>query len=48
MEDSNQIPQQMPIQSAERPTAVTVFGIISIVFGAMGIICTPIAFLLQQ
>jgi len=46
MEDSNQIPQQMPIQSAERPTAVTVFGIISIVFGAMGIICTPIAFLL--
>jgi hypothetical protein len=46
MEDSNQLPQQMPIQSAERPTAVTVFGILSIVFGCMSIICTPISMLL--
>ncbi len=46
MEDLNQIPQQIPVQPAVRPTAVTVFGILGIIFGAMGLICTPIALLI--
>jgi len=44
MEDLNQSVQQTPIPSAERPTAATVFGILGIVLGALGLICPPIVF----
>ncbi|MCS6862293.1 MAG: hypothetical protein NZT92_18470 [Abditibacteriales bacterium] len=30
----------------QRPTSVTVFGILNIVFGAMGVICMPFSFLM--
>jgi hypothetical protein len=31
--------------AAERPTGVTVFGVLNIVFGGMGILCTPFSIL---
>jgi hypothetical protein len=41
MEEFNQIGQQEPIQPIERPTAVTVFGVLNCVFGGLGLLCTP-------
>ncbi len=48
MEEFNQIQQQTPIQSIERPTAATVFGIMGIVFGFIGLISIPIVFILPR
>ncbi len=31
----------------QRPTAVTVFGILNIAFGAMALVCTPLSFLMS-
>jgi hypothetical protein len=33
---------QVPVQTVEKPTSVTVFGILNIVFGGLGFLCTPI------
>jgi hypothetical protein len=43
MTDSNpyQYQQQMPVQPVEKPTSVTVFGVLNCVFGGMGLLCTP-------
>jgi len=41
METFNQTGQQVPTEPAERPTAVTVFGILNCVFGGLGLLCTP-------
>jgi hypothetical protein len=34
---------QAPIQTVEKPTSVTVFGVLNIVFGGMGLLCSPIS-----
>lgn len=48
MEDLNQTQPQVTMQNPQRPTAVTVFGILSIVFGSMGIVCAPITLLIPS
>ena len=45
MEESGQNPVIIPPQTIEKPPAVTVFGILSIVFGGLGLICTPFSVL---
>jgi hypothetical protein len=49
MTDSNpyQYQQQMPVQpvSVEKPTSVTVFGVLNCVFGGLGLLCTPFGLL---
>jgi hypothetical protein len=40
---SNQL--QSPTQVVEKPTSVTVFGVLNIVFGFLGLLCIPIALL---
>ena len=49
-DDSNQVQPQVPStlryegqapQAIEKPTSVMVFGILNIVFGGLGLICTP-------
>jgi hypothetical protein len=45
MTDFNQNSPQVPVQPVEKPTSVTVFGILNIVFGGMGLICTPFSLL---
>jgi hypothetical protein len=34
---------QVPVQIVEKPTSVTVFGVLNIVFGGMGLLCSPIS-----
>jgi hypothetical protein len=54
-DDSNQVQPQVPStlryegqapQAIEKPTSVMVFGILNIVFGALGLICTPFSILM--
>lgn len=45
MEDLKLSPQQMPIQSPERPTVVTVFGILNIIFAVLGLLLSPVSIL---
>jgi hypothetical protein len=45
MTDFNSSESQMPVQPVEKPTSVTVFGVLNIVFGGMGLICTPFSLL---
>jgi hypothetical protein len=40
MEDLGQEPVILPPQVIEKPTSVTVFGLLNIVFGGLGLICT--------
>jgi hypothetical protein len=46
MTDFNPNETQAPSPIIEKPTSVTVFGILNIVFGCMGLICTPFSLLL--
>lgn len=46
MTDFNPNSPQVPVQPIEKPTSVTVFGILNIVFGGLGLICTPFSLLL--
>jgi hypothetical protein len=41
MTDFNSSGSQMPVQPIEKPTSVTVFGVLNCVFGGMGLLCTP-------
>lgn len=38
MDFSGQIPQTVP----QKPTSITVFGVLNIVFGSLGVLCSPI------
>ena len=46
MEEFSQGEQQISNEAPERPTAVTVFGILNCVFGGIGMMCAPASFLL--
>ena len=39
------IPGELPPAGVMRPTSVTVFGILNIVFGGLGLLCMPVALL---
>jgi len=41
MTDFNQIGTQVPQQIIEKPMSVTVFGVLNIVFGGIGLLCMP-------
>lgn len=41
MDNIGQNPVILPTQVIEKPTSVTVFGVLNIVFGGLGLICTP-------
>ncbi len=41
MEETGQNPVILPPQVIEKPTSVTVFGILNIVFGGLGLLCMP-------
>jgi hypothetical protein len=43
MEESGQNPVILPPQIINKPTSVTVFGVLNCVFGGLGLLCTPIS-----
>jgi hypothetical protein len=43
MEDMGQGPVILPPKVIEKPTSITVFGVLNCVFGGLGILCTPIS-----
>jgi hypothetical protein len=43
MDEQGQNPVILPPEVIERPTSVTVFGVLNCVFGGLGILCTPIS-----
>lgn len=45
MAELNPAQSQAPLQVVEKPTSVTVFGILNIVFGSLGLLCTPFGLL---
>ena len=45
MTDFNPGESQAFMQTVEKPTSVTVFGILNIVFGGLGLLCTPFGLL---
>jgi hypothetical protein len=45
MEDLGQNPVILPPQIIEKPTSVTVFGILNCVFGGLALLCTPFSIL---
>lgn len=45
MAELNPGQSQVPLQVVEKPTSVKVFGILNIVFGGLGLICTPLGLL---
>jgi hypothetical protein len=42
MDEFGQNAVESPVRIIEKPTSVTVFGILNIVFGSLGLLCTPI------